>query len=209
MRSGSPGVPLVQASQSTTPRWARMTMLERITTMSMPAGSRSPAVRRWCSGSARVDIRRWLGRRAVQRPLSSPRRRGSINTEHSIFPRPCRIAKTRRMGPRLRGDDNRRGCRTSAASLLRRQNLDQLALAGVDLGMLVVPGDGHFLELDAELGVVVDHLAHLRARKRVQIGLPGVVGQLLAFLRHYEDRVELGGVGVLRVLGDREVVVAL
>src|SRR5262245_45422848 len=198
---------MVHASQSTAPRWARMMRLERMTTASIPAGSRSPAVRRSFSGSARVDIRRWLGRRAVQRPLSSPRRRGPMNTDLSIFPRPYRIAETRRMGPRLRGDDNWRGCRASAASLLRRQNLDQLALAGIDLGMLAVPDDGDFLELDAELAVVVDHLAHLRARERMQVGLPGVVGQLLAFLRHHEDRIELGGVGMLRVLGDREVIV--
>src|SRR6266705_3409920 len=41
-------------------------------------------------------------------PLSSPRRRGPIATELSISRRPHHIATTRRMGPRLRGDDNGR-----------------------------------------------------------------------------------------------------
>ena len=43
----------------------------------------------------------------------------------------------------------------------------------------------------------------------MQVGLPGVVGELLAFLGHREDGIELGGVRVLRVLGHRKVVVAL
>src|SRR3954468_3372348 len=39
-------------------------------------------------------------------PLSSPRRRGPIDTELSISRRPHDVAMTRRMGPRLRGDDS-------------------------------------------------------------------------------------------------------
>src|SRR4051794_8612879 len=70
-----------------------------------------------------------------------------------------------------------------SASPLRRQDLDQLALGGVDLRMLAVPLDGHVLELDAELLVVVDHLAHPRPGQGVQVGLPGVVGEFLALFR--------------------------
>src|SRR3954452_9448748 len=182
-----------------------MTRLERMTRSSMPAGSRSPAVRRSCSGSARVDIRRWLLREAY--PLSSPRTRGPSSHCHrdghwSLSNKP------KLLGSRLRGDDSLNLYQAQVASLLRRQNLDQLALAGVDLGMPAVPADGDFLELDADLGVVVHHLAHLRVRERVQVSLPGVIGKPLAFLRHHEDRVELGGGRMLRVLGDREVIVA-
>src|SRR5262249_52643878 len=59
---------------------------------------------------------RFRGRRGTRRieasavsPLSSPRRRGPIATAVFDTHRVCQIAKTRRMGPRLRGDDNNRG----------------------------------------------------------------------------------------------------
>src|SRR5215467_13940984 len=39
-------------------------------------------------------------------PLSSPRRRGPITTDHQDYAGCCSIACSRRMGPRLRGDDN-------------------------------------------------------------------------------------------------------
>ncbi len=45
---------------------------------------------------------------ARNQPLSSPRRRGPIATELSISRRPHHVATTRRMGPRLRGDDSGR-----------------------------------------------------------------------------------------------------
>src|SRR4030095_5732052 len=41
---------------------------------------------------------------------SSPRRRGPIATALSILQRWCNIGSTRRMGPRLRGDDSGKSC---------------------------------------------------------------------------------------------------
>ena len=137
---------------------------------------------RRCSGSAMVDIRLWCDIRVV--PRSGIQRRVWVT-------------------PRVDGR------RVERYVTLRRQDLDQLAPAGVDLRMLQLPFDRDFLERHVLLQVAVDHLAHARAREEVQVGLPGFVGEPLAFLGHLEHGVELGGVGMLRVLGDREVVVAL
>src|SRR5215813_202649 len=47
----------------------------------------------------------------IARPLllSSPRRRGPITTALSVAHKPCNIGSTRRVGPRLRGDDSNIG----------------------------------------------------------------------------------------------------
>src|SRR5262245_19964807 len=183
-------------------------MLAKITTSSMTAGRKSPAARCSSSGSAMVDIRR-VRREAVRYTLSSRpsqrvrAKRGPMTGSARAGTHNHRsIESAWRMGARFRGDDKPKPLQSNSASSPRRQNLDQLALAGVDLGMLAVPLDGDFLELDVELLVVVDHLAHLRARQRVQVGLPALVGELLPFLGHREEGVELGGVGVLGVLRD-------
>ena len=75
--------------------------------------------------------------------------------------------------------------------------------------MLGIPIDGDFLELHVELLVIIHHLAHLRPRQKVQVGLPRVVGEFLALAGHCEDGVEFGRIGMLRVLGDGKVVIAL
>src|SRR5437764_496354 len=110
--------------------------------------------------AAKPGMRRPIAIRVNRSVLARKSVRSTSHAAPAVFHPPWRMATTARMGPRLRGDDSRRGCRAGVTSLLGRQNLDQLALSGVDLGMLAVPGDGDFLEFDAELGVVVDHLAH-------------------------------------------------
>ena len=63
--------------------------------------------------------------------LSSPRKRGPIATELSIIHRSCLIARARRMGPRLRGDDRVRCTRvriheqsvhTNSISIVKKAN---------------------------------------------------------------------------------------
>src|SRR5262249_58570014 len=95
-----------------------------------------------------------------------------------------------------------------ACSPLGRDDLDQLALAGIDLGVAAVPVDGDLLELDVALLEVGDGLAHLRAGEQIEVGLPGVVGEFLAFLGQQEQREQLGGGGMLRVPGHAKIVVA-
>src|ERR1051326_757283 len=58
---------------------------------------------------------------------------------------------------------------TAGAASACRDDFDQFALAGIDFRMAKIPFGRDFLELNAHLAEIIDHLAHLRARQRVQI----------------------------------------
>src|SRR6516164_7379217 len=202
MSRGSPGLPSVRLSHSTTANRATISTLAPSTTRSMTAGIGSPKLEAARRGFGEVGTRPPIVMAGLvpaiplrlARPCLPYRDGRDIRAFTPVFDGLCPAMTTRI---------------ECSSSFLGGEDLDQLAAAGVDLRVLAPPLHRDLLELDAALLIVGDHGAGPRAGEKVQVDLPGFVGEALSLRGQQEGREQRRGTGVLRVARNREVVVAL